>query len=400
MKKTQSRNRKTYLALLGLLLSLMLTACSGNPTETPPENGMSTSKETLEITKQNQYDKADELLTQGEYEEAREIFASLDGFEDSAEKIKEADYRLGCKALDDGEWETAMEIFEALSGYKDSNDKLKGLDFHFAFNDLLHGETEAAREAFVALGDYEDAAKYVKAIDCIPFAEQVKTIIDLNWQVNWVLSVEGIEVSYEYSPIDYMFTMTQYMPEDGLAGSIAKLKLATGDISKEDSCSSEADMIDSAQYLYDTYFASSEYSDITCVAIRDEPVFDNWVSGSYSGSPITQSSQTGTKPGGSGNAPSSLGGDSYILPTDTQYITKSDLYGLPKEEVVLARNEIYARYGYSFQSENIRSYFESQSWYYADPSVNSSTFSESMLNDYERTNLETILSYEREMGWK
>ena len=90
----------------------------------------------------------------------------------------------------------------------------------------------------------------------------------------------------------------------------------------------------------------------------------------------------------------------FLFPSDTQYITYSDLDQFTREEVTLIRNEIYARYGYSFQSENIRSYFESQSWYYADPSVNSSTFSESMLNDYERTNLETILSYEREMGWK
>lgn len=90
----------------------------------------------------------------------------------------------------------------------------------------------------------------------------------------------------------------------------------------------------------------------------------------------------------------------FLFPSDTRYITYSDLDQFTREEVTLIRNEIYARYGYSFQSENIRSYFESQSWYYADPSVNSSTFSESMLNDYERTNLETILSYEREMGWK
>lgn len=90
----------------------------------------------------------------------------------------------------------------------------------------------------------------------------------------------------------------------------------------------------------------------------------------------------------------------FLFPSDARYITYSDLDQFTRGEVTLIRNEIYARYGYSFRSENIRSYFESRSWYYADPSVNSSTFSESMLNDYERTNLETILSYEREMGWK
>lgn len=90
----------------------------------------------------------------------------------------------------------------------------------------------------------------------------------------------------------------------------------------------------------------------------------------------------------------------YLLPSNTQYITNADLDKLTQTEVVLARNEIYARHGYSFQSENIRSYFESQDWYYADPSVNASTFGTQNMNDYERANLELIQNYEKKMGWK
>ena len=92
--------------------------------------------------------------------------------------------------------------------------------------------------------------------------------------------------------------------------------------------------------------------------------------------------------------------DSYILPTDTQYITESDLYGMSKEQASLARNEIYARYGYSFKNADIRSYFMQQSWYYENPSVNADTFGISNLSDCERANLETIQQYERDMGWK
>lgn len=90
----------------------------------------------------------------------------------------------------------------------------------------------------------------------------------------------------------------------------------------------------------------------------------------------------------------------YILPTDTKLISYSDLTGLSKEETVLARNEIYARYGYSFQSQNIRDYFNAQSWYRADPDVNASTFGTSQMSEIERANLETIQQYERNMGWK
>lgn len=92
--------------------------------------------------------------------------------------------------------------------------------------------------------------------------------------------------------------------------------------------------------------------------------------------------------------------DSYILPTDTQYITAEDLYGMSKEQVSLARNEIYARYGYSFKSISIRDYFMQQSWYHENPNVNANTFGINYLNDCERANLETIQQYERDMGWK
>lgn len=103
---------------------------------------------------------------------------------------------------------------------------------------------------------------------------------------------------------------------------------------------------------------------------------------------------------GSYDSDYSYSADEYILPTDTQYITESDLYGMSKERVSLARNEIYARYGYSFQNARIRNYFLQQSWYYENPNINANTFGINNLSDCERANLETIQQYERDMGWK
>lgn len=89
----------------------------------------------------------------------------------------------------------------------------------------------------------------------------------------------------------------------------------------------------------------------------------------------------------------------YLLPTDTQYISESDLYGMSQEEVLYARNEIYARYGCTFSTPEIRTYFEGKSWYVPIEGLNASTFDVSVFNVYETQNLETILAYEREMGW-
>lgn len=90
----------------------------------------------------------------------------------------------------------------------------------------------------------------------------------------------------------------------------------------------------------------------------------------------------------------------YLYPSDSQYITEYELNQYTHDEIVLIRNEIYARHGCNFNDPTIRSYFESQSWYYPIDGLNASNFDSSVLNEYELTNIDTILAYEREMGWR
>lgn len=94
-----------------------------------------------------------------------------------------------------------------------------------------------------------------------------------------------------------------------------------------------------------------------------------------------------------------LSGD-YLFPTDSQYITNADLDNFTQQEIVLLRNEIYARHGCNFQDETIRSYFLSKSWYHPVDGLNASTFSSALFNDYESANIDTILAYERAKGWR
>ena len=84
----------------------------------------------------------------------------------------------------------------------------------------------------------------------------------------------------------------------------------------------------------------------------------------------------------------------YIYPSDTQYITYSDLASMTREQMTLARNEIYARHGYDFQNQNIRDYFLSTSWYHPIAGLNGSAFDESVLNQYESYNRDAIKEYE------
>lgn len=57
------------------------------------------------------------------------------------------------------------------------------------------------------------------------------------------------------------------------------------------------------------------------------------------------------------------------------------------------RNEIYARHGYTFTTDEWKIFFASAEWYHAD-----SAYSNDMLNATEKANVDTILNYEKSAG--
>lgn len=86
-------------------------------------------------------------------------------------------------------------------------------------------------------------------------------------------------------------------------------------------------------------------------------------------------------------------GDDYILPGGAEHAySEGELSGLTPEELRIARNEIYARHGRIFKSEDLNQYFRKKSWY--EPSVEPDAFDSSILNQYERDNLKIIQQME------
>lgn len=81
--------------------------------------------------------------------------------------------------------------------------------------------------------------------------------------------------------------------------------------------------------------------------------------------------------------------DFFVLPnSDIDYLKQSDIKGLNSAELRIARNEIFARYGYIFESEDLQNYFASLSWYYPDVNYNG------YLTEVEKHNIEIIKSME------
>ena len=83
----------------------------------------------------------------------------------------------------------------------------------------------------------------------------------------------------------------------------------------------------------------------------------------------------------------------YILPYSSErLLTNDDIRNLSSGQLMLARNEIYARHGRIFQDNEIRTYFESQPWYHGK--IAPEDFSADVLSEIEQKNIEFIRAYE------
>jgi uncharacterized membrane protein YvbJ len=103
----------------------------------------------------------------------------------------------------------------------------------------------------------------------------------------------------------------------------------------------------------------------------------------------SESSHDNHSPEEKRNESTNLSSSDHILPdSDKRVISEEDMANLSKGQLRLARNEIYARHGYVFKSEDLQKYFSSKSWYNADPSYGDS------LNEVEKENVELLKARE------
>lgn len=86
--------------------------------------------------------------------------------------------------------------------------------------------------------------------------------------------------------------------------------------------------------------------------------------------------------------------DAYILPeSNERYIEYTEILDFDTEKLNLAKNEVYARHGFIFSTDNIAEYFENCAWY--KPSVPAADFKDSVFNKYEIANIALLEDYEK-----
>lgn len=98
------------------------------------------------------------------------------------------------------------------------------------------------------------------------------------------------------------------------------------------------------------------------------------------------------------NTPDNNASSQFLFDSANQYITTDYLSQCTRDEVVIILNEMYARHGYIFKDAELREYFNSQSWYSGtEPSME---VAYSRFNAIEIKNVDTIVAYQRAMGWR
>ncbi len=97
-------------------------------------------------------------------------------------------------------------------------------------------------------------------------------------------------------------------------------------------------------------------------------------------------------------APAAPAQSAYLFNSDSEIITYSYLNTQTQKQVRLILNEMYARHGYIFSSQEYSNYFNSKSWY--TPLYTSAEQVEGYFNSVERKNKEIIVAYEKEKGYR
>lgn len=86
----------------------------------------------------------------------------------------------------------------------------------------------------------------------------------------------------------------------------------------------------------------------------------------------------------------------YLLPeSNSRYYTETELNGMSTEDLFIARNEIFARYGRGFKDSMLVEHFNSMPWYTQKYSPEEFDAMPDPLNAYEKANSNLIISIEQ-----
>lgn len=87
----------------------------------------------------------------------------------------------------------------------------------------------------------------------------------------------------------------------------------------------------------------------------------------------------------------------YIFPdSNKRYLSEAEVRSVSVDQMLIGRNEIFARHGRMFDTPELTEYFSQQPWYQG--TIPAAQFDSSVLNDFEKKNVELIKRIEDEIN--
>lgn len=122
------------------------------------------------------YREAVGLYNAGSYEEAAQIFAALEDYEDSDQLEIRCHYWIAIRAMEYGRYETALEQFRALGSYEDSPARVTECIYQLALAAFEDGDLETAAGYFQEILDYRQTQEYCRRIHWQNFFDSIAEV--------------------------------------------------------------------------------------------------------------------------------------------------------------------------------------------------------------------------------
>lgn len=201
IKREENRKKKKIAAIIGCVVIVIVIFTS---TVIVPN-----------VNKAVAYNSAKKLLNNGKFDDAIEIFKSLDEYRDSEIFVMEVQYQRAKYLVDNGEYENALAIYASLGDYADSKEQIdlteyiwKNPLYQNAILLMNNGSYREAINAFNELNGYMDAAELVERCG------------KLKKEADYQIAMNALD---EY---DYEKAITYFEYADDYADSIEQRKAA------------------------------------------------------------------------------------------------------------------------------------------------------------------------------
>ncbi|MGN1318306.1 MAG: protein kinase [Lachnospirales bacterium] len=157
----------------------------------------------ISSSKYYKYEKAVQLLEEGNAQTAKETFVSLGNYENSAELAMECDYKSAVWYCKQGNLDAALKLLEGIPDYPQSQKKLEEVknNIYYRAVDYYHtGNYDLAKSVFKRVNNIADSSKYMALINAHTNSEyDINSLIEIiDFEDAKKLLITGAESAYKF----------------------------------------------------------------------------------------------------------------------------------------------------------------------------------------------------------